>query len=83
MSKTRFLAGTCVIAIAGALVLGVAAPVKAEVGEVRLAQQFGVGYLPLQMMREWILNLYTPRSPRGGDDDRRASPSSTPSADSN
>ena len=55
MSKTRFLAGTGVIAIAGALVLGVAAPVKAEVGEVRLAQQFGVGYLPLQMMREFSL----------------------------
>lgn len=45
------------LAIAGALLLGSATttPAMAEVKEVRLAQQFGIGYLPLQMMREYKL----------------------------
>lgn len=36
---------------AGALLLGLAGPARAEVGEVRIAQQFGISYLPLTVMR--------------------------------
>lgn len=34
------------------LVGGLSGPVKGEVSEVRVAQQFGIAYLPLQMMRQ-------------------------------
>lgn len=41
-------------AVAGALMasLACAAPALAETDTIRVAQQFGIGYLPLQMMRE-------------------------------
>lgn len=40
--------------LVGALAASVAcaSPVLAETGTIRVAQQFGIGYLPLQMMRE-------------------------------
>lgn len=45
------------LAAAGALMLaaGMSVTAHAEVKEVRIAQQFGISYLPLQMMREYKL----------------------------
>ena len=51
MKRGRILHGCRLIA--AALIAGMAATgAHAEVSEVRIAEQFGIAYLPLQMMRE-------------------------------
>ena len=51
MKRVRILHGRALIA--AALIAGMTATgARAEVGEVRIAEQFGIAYLPLMMMRE-------------------------------
>jgi NitT/TauT family transport system substrate-binding protein len=51
MKRVRILHGRALIA--AALIAGMTATgAHAEVGEVRIAEQFGIAYLPLMMMRE-------------------------------
>ena len=42
----------CVAALCGVLALGIAGPARAETGEVRAAQQFGLSYLALMIMED-------------------------------
>jgi NitT/TauT family transport system substrate-binding protein len=49
--ETRTAAKLTVGIVAAAMILALAAPSDAEVSEVRIAQQFGISYLPLTVMR--------------------------------
>jgi NitT/TauT family transport system substrate-binding protein len=46
------LRARCRVALCGALLLAASAPARAETGEVRAAQQFGLSYLALMMMED-------------------------------
>ena len=49
MKASKLFTGTAALCLALGLGAGMA---RAEVSEVRIAEQFGIGYLPLQMMRD-------------------------------
>ncbi|HEX6142495.1 MAG TPA: hypothetical protein VFZ01_07250, partial [Geminicoccaceae bacterium] len=52
MDLAKLTSGTLAAGIAALVLTGGGTPAVAETDTIRVAQQFGIGYLPLQMMRE-------------------------------